>query len=264
MSLNFSANLSFMFTTETKSLVDRYALAKEAGFRAVECAYPYDYAIADLVEAKTRSGLQQVLINTWPGTTETGGYGIGALPGYEELFREKLELSIQYAKALECPRIRIMAAKQMQHSREDMERIYATNLKYAADRLAEEGIVAMIEPCNNHSMPGYLISHPSIAVRLIQELKHTNIKLQLDIFHLQQIEGNLTRSITRYLPLVEHIQIAQVPDRHEPDSPGEINYRYVFDILEKNNYSKWIGCEYIPTNGTLEGLKWIQDMGLHL
>ncbi|ELU09691.1 hypothetical protein CAPTEDRAFT_5040 [Capitella teleta] len=192
-------------------------------------------------------------MNTWPGGADVGGYGIGALPGCEELFREKLEISVKYAKALKCPRMRIMASKQSSRfTPEEMEEVIT------------EGIVAMIEPCNNFSMPGYLINHPIKAVRIIQRLNHPNLRLQLDVFHLQQMEGNLTRSFEKYMPFVEHVQIAQVPHRNEPDSPGEIDYKYVFGLLEKSGYTNWIGCEYKASNGTLDGLKWVTEMGYKL
>ncbi|ELT98285.1 hypothetical protein CAPTEDRAFT_192884 [Capitella teleta] len=204
MALNFAANLTFMFTSETDNLVERYSLAKQAGFRAVECAYPYDYPVEDLVQAKESHNLQQVLMNTWPGGADVGGYGIGALPGCEELFREKLEISVKYAKALKCPRMRIMASKQSSRfTPEEME--------------------------------------------------------ELDVFHLQQMEGNLTRSFEKYMPFVEHVQIAQVPHRNEPDSPGEIDYKYVFGLLEKSGYTNWIGCEYKASNGTLDGLNDLEE-----
>ena len=265
MPLKFAANLSMMFTQETDSLPERYQLASSAGFSAVECAYPYSYSVDELVSAKEGAGVKQVLMNTWPGGADVGGYGVGALPGMETLFREKLEVAITYAKALQCPRMRIMAAKQPSDVDDSaMERVYLENLRYAADRLQKEGIVAMMEPCNNHSMPHYFMNHPQKALRYIHTLNHPNLRLQLDLFHLQQIEGNLTRNIKEYLPYVEHIQVAQVPDRHEPDSPGEIDYAYTFHLLEELGYTGWIGLEYKPVVDTVQGLSWMSKMGYRL
>lgn len=59
-------------------------------------------------------------------------------------------------------------------------------------------------------------------------------------------------------PLKGHVQIAQVPDRHEPCSPGEINYSYVFDVLDKAGYEGWIGLEYIPSGKTEDSLQWMK------
>jgi len=82
------------------------------------------------------------------------------------------------------------------------------------------------------------------------------------MFHLQQVEGNLTRNMEKYLPYVGHVQIAQVPARGEPDSAGEVDYKYVFRCLEKFQYDGWVGLEYKPVGATVEGLGWIKEMGL--
>lgn len=264
MPLKFAANLSFMFK-EHASLLDRYAAAKKAGFRAVECAFPYEFSIEQVVKAKTESGLQQVLINSWPGDLSKEDRGLAAIPGRQEEFKTTLETSIEYAKALDCTRLHIMSGKAMPLLKDAaMGKVFEDNLKLAADRLEKEGIVGLIEPINHYSVPHYHMNNFDEAVRLIKKINSSSLKLQMDLFHLQHLNGNLTHRIKDMFPYVGHIQIAQVPDRHEPNTAGEINYNYVFDVLTQLDYQGWIGCEYTPKGDTVDGLSWIKEYDVEL
>ncbi|XP_047101930.1 putative hydroxypyruvate isomerase isoform X2 [Schistocerca piceifrons] len=217
MTLRVCANLSFMFQ-ETTSLIERYALAKEAGFRAVECAFPYEYSLEEVISAKESAGVDQILINVFPGDPSKGELGFAAIPGQEEKFKESLSLAVKYAKGLHCKRIHVMSGNAKNPSSVNDD-IYEKNIKYAASLFEKEGIVGLIEPINPHSVPNYYMN-------------------------------NFSKG---------HIQIAQVPNRNEPDTPGEVNYSYIFDVLKDNGYDGWIGLEYKPAMGTREGLKWIQN-----
>lgn len=103
-----------------------------------------------------------------------------------------------------------------------------------------------------------------LAINVIRSIGSENLKLLLDVFHLQQIKGNITHNIQDLAGYIGHVQIAQVPDRHEPDTPGEINYKYVLDLLSSNGYDDWIGLEYKPKDDIIEGLKWVKDFGYTL
>ncbi|CAH1774089.1 unnamed protein product [Owenia fusiformis] len=262
MPLKFAANVSMLFQ-ENGTLDKRYKVAENAGFKYVECTFPYDIPIETLQSAKESANVEQVLVNGWPGDMTKGDVGISALPDRIEEFREKLETSIKYANALNCKRMHIMAARVTdKFTTKQMEAVYIENLKYAADRLQKEGILALIEAVNSRiSVPGYLMDHPQKAVEIIEKVNHPNLKMQLDLFHVQIMDGNLTGNIKKYLPYTGHIQIAQVPKRGEPDTEGEINYPYVFKVLEESGYDGYIGLEYIPAGKTLDGLKWMKIMG---
>ncbi|KAF4532297.1 hypothetical protein B566_EDAN010798 [Ephemera danica] len=262
MPLKFCANLSFMFQ-ETSSLLERYAIAARAGFRAVECAFPYDHPIDEVVAAKEDAKVKQILINIHVGDRSKGELGTAAIPGKQEEFKKSLDLAIDYAKALKCNRIHIMSGTVETPTQENME-TYDRNMNYAASILASNDIVGLIEPINNWSVPQYFMNSYEKALDLVQSINSPNLKLMMDIFHLQHLKGNLTRNIKELLPYVGHIQIAQVPDRHEPGTPGEINFSYLFSVLEQQNYDQWIGLEYKPQGDTLTGLKWLRDFGLEL
>ncbi|XP_013407464.1 putative hydroxypyruvate isomerase [Lingula anatina] len=264
MPLKFAANISMLFQ-EIEGLENRYKAAKEAGFKAVECTFPYEVAADKLAEAKEAAGIEHVLINAWPGDLKGGDIGIAAISSRRSEFKEKLETSIQYAKALGCKRMHVMAGRQTQFIDTAMKDVYLENIGYAAERLQKEGILCLIEAVNSKiSLPGYFMDNYEKAVECIKNVNHPNLKLQLDIFHLQIMHGNLTGMIKEYMPCVGHMQIAQVPDRHEPNTDGEINYKYVFKLLEEVGYDGWIGLEYKPKGNTVEGLKWIQEMGYQL
>ncbi|XP_049783206.1 putative hydroxypyruvate isomerase [Schistocerca cancellata] len=257
MTLRVCANLSFMFQ-ETTSLIERYALAKEAGFRAVECAFPYEYPLEEVISAKESAGVDQILINVFPGDQSKGELGFAAIPGQEEKFKESLSLAVKYAKGLHCKRIHVMSGNAENPSSVNDD-IYEKNIKYAASLFEKEGIVGLIEPINPHSVPNYYMNNFSKGLDIVRRINSPNLRLMMDLFHVQHLQGDLTHTIKMALPYVGHIQIAQVPNRNEPDTPGEVNYSYIFDVLKDNGYDGWIGLEYKPAKGTREGLKWIQN-----
>lgn len=263
-SLKFSANISWLFT-ELPDFTQRVYAAASAGFQAVEAAWPYDIDLQDLQRAREAAGVEVVLINTPPGNVQSGDLGLGAVPGKEEDFRQGLDLAIKYAKALECKRIHLMAGRVPVGSNrsdlaKEMETTFVKNLTYAADVLSKEGLSGMIEPINTRlTDPRYFLDSPHQAAAILEMVGKPNIKMQMDIFHWQIIDGNLTQNIQKYFPLIGHIQIAQVPGRNEPDSAGELNYVYLLNLLKNLKYQGYIGCEYKPLGSTKEGLGWIKN-----
>nr|XP_033772054.1 putative hydroxypyruvate isomerase [Geotrypetes seraphini] len=262
--LRFSANLSWLFR-EQAELPDRFRAAAAAGFQAVEVAWPYAYEAARLRDAARGSGLRVTLLNTPPGNTEKGEMGLGAVPGHQLEFQKGLAQAVSYAKALDCKRIHIMAGRipaelDGKTVTAEMETTFVENLKFAASVLEQENIIGLLEPINNRvTEPQYYLNTPQQAVAILQKVGSPNLKLQMDVFHWQIMDGNLTQNIQTYFPLIGHIQIAQVPNRDEPDSPGELNFPYLFDLLEKLKYEGFVGCEYSPRGGTVEGLCWLQS-----
>lgn len=261
--LKFCANISWLFT-ELPEFPQRMRAAASAGFRAVEAAWLYNTDLKELKTAKEETGLEFVLINTPPGDASAGDLGLAAVPGREQEFRQGLDLAVQYAKALDCTRIHLMAGRVPAGSERcalalQMEDTFVHNLKHAAGVLDKEGLLGLIEPINSRiTDPRYFLHSPHQAAEILQRVDHPSIKMQMDIFHWQIMDGNLTHNIRRYLPMTGHIQIAQVPDRHEPDSPGELNFSFIFRLLEELDYQGFIGCEYKPQGSTEAGLEWLR------
>ncbi|QIL82410.1 hydroxypyruvate isomerase family protein [Diaphorobacter sp. HDW4A] len=258
----FAANLSMLYNE--LDFLDRFAAAAADGFQGVEFLFPYAFAPEQLAEQLKQNGLTQVLFNAPPGDWDAGERGTACLPGREAEFREGIARAVSYARALACPRIHVMAGLVPSGvERAEAHRVYVNNIRYAAKIAGEHGIAILIEPINGRDMPGYFLSRQDDAHALVAEIGEPNVKVQMDLYHCQIVEGDLATKIRRYLPTgrVGHLQIAGVPERHEPDV-GEINYPYLFALIDELGFDGWIGCEYRPVRGaevggTRAGLGWM-------
>lgn len=255
--LKFAANLSFLY--QDIPFPDRFAAAAQDGFQGVEYLFPYDWEPSELKQRLDDNGLAQVLFNVWPGDWDEGERGLASLPGRSQEFRKTLDQALDYAGALGCTRLHVMAGlRDEKVSRETQTDIYRENLATAATECAKHGVTALIEPINIKDMPGFFLTNVTMAAGLIEEINHPNLKLQFDMYHVQRTDGDICLQYQAVAPLIGHIQIANPPHRFEPDN-GEINYPYVFDMLIESGYDNWIGCEYKPSIGTSETLGWARD-----
>lgn len=252
----FAANLSMMYVEH--HFLDRFAAAAADGFTAVEYLFPHDYPAEQLRRRLDAAGLCQALFNAPPGDFEAGERGIASLPGREPEFRAAFERALEYASALNCPRVHVMAGVvPTDADREERLAVYRGNLTWAA---AQAGHVdVLIEPINQRDMPGYLLSLQGEAHQIVDEIGAPNLKVQLDLYHCQITEGDVTVRLRSDIPTgrVGHLQIAGVPDRHEPDS-GELAIDHLFAVIDETGYDGWVGCEYRPAAGTSAGLGWMR------
>jgi 2-dehydrotetronate isomerase len=254
----FAANLSFLF--DEVPFLERFGEAAHAGFRAVEFAFAYEYRIQELVAEQRAHRLDVVLLNAPPGDWEQGDRGLASIPGREHEFAAGISNALQYAQALSCSRIHVMAgvvpADADDAERERRMRMYVRNLRAAAAEAQAQGVTILIEPINPRDMPGYLLTTQAQAHAVRSEVGARNLKVQMDFYHAQIVEGDLTEKLRHFLPHIGHVQIAGVPGRHEPDG-GEVNYGYIFKMLDELKYDGWVGCEYRPAQGTAAGLTWL-------
>lgn len=257
----FSANLTMMYTEHP--FRDRFAAAAADGFTAVEFLFPYDHPAETIAGLLQQHGLSQVLFNAPPGDWKAGERGITALPGRESEFRQGFQRALEYAAALNCPRIHAMAGLVPAGAdRAPMRATYLENLAWAADQAAPAGVDVLIEPIAQRNIPGYFINLQEEAHQVLAELSRPNLKILMDLFHCQVAEGDLATRIRKYLAApsrVGHFQVAGVPQRHEPDT-GEVRYEYLFDLIDELGYPGWIGCEYSPQAATSAGLGWFLKM----
>jgi hydroxypyruvate isomerase len=250
-----AANLSLLFG-ELPAL-DRPAAAAAAGFGGVEWQFPYDVEAAALAEAVGAAGVAPVLINTPRGPG--GEPGLAAVPGRGLEFRAGVEAAVSLARRLGCGRVHVMAGVAQGPA---AMASYVQNLRWAVGRLAEDDLVACIEPLNQRDFPGYLLSGTRQALRVIEAVDRPNIRLQFDTYHLQVQEGDLTTSFRALLPVIGHVQIAGAPDRHEPDR-GEVDHGWLLAEVDRCGYDGWVGCEYRPAAGTVAGLGWAAPYGIN-
>ena len=256
----FAANLSMMYGEH--AFMDRFAAAAADGFTATEFLFPYAFEAGVLARALVDNGLQQVLFNAPAGDFERGERGMAALPGREAEFRGHFERALEYAAALACPRVHVMAGLVPAGStREQLRPTYIANLGWAAERAASAGIDILIEPINTRDIPGYFLNRQAEAHAVVAEVGSPRLKVQMDLYHCQIVEGDVATKLRQYLPggNVGHLQIAGVPERHEPDR-GELDYGYLFEVIDELGYPGWIGCEYRPAAGTSAGLGWLREL----
>ena len=259
--LRFSANLSFLFNEVP--FLERFGEAAHAGFRGVEFAFGYDYQARDIAARVAEHKLEVVLINAPPGNLEAGDRGLASLSGREHEFAASVVTALRYAQALKCPRVHVMAGVLPENAdaeeRARRLRTYKRNLRFACQEAAEQDVDILIEPLNARDNPRYLLTTQAEAHAIREEIGMANLKVQMDLYHVQVVEGDLTTKVRRYLPHVGHVQIAGVPGRNEPDV-GELNYEYLFRVLDELKYDGWIGCEYRPAVNTASGLAWLYKL----
>ncbi|WP_368940835.1 hydroxypyruvate isomerase [Citrobacter werkmanii] len=255
--LRFSANLSMLFLEY--SFLERFDKAAQAGFRGVEFMFPYDYDIDVLKEKLQTNKLEHTLHNLPAGDWAAGERGIACIPGREEEFRDGVAAAIRYAKGLGNKKINCLVGKTPAgFSTEQIQQTLVENLRYAANMLAKEDILLLIEPINHFDIPGFFLTGTHQALALIDSVGCNNIKIQYDIYHMQRMEGELTQTMTTWANKIGHLQIADNPRRGEPGT-GEINYDFIFKFIDKSGYDGWVGCEYKPLTTTEAGLSWIDQ-----
>lgn len=252
----FAANLTMMFNEH--EFPARFVAASKAGFDAVEFLFPYDYSPSDVSNWLKENNLKNVLFNLPPGDWAVGERGISALPGREDEFRSGVAKAIEYALSLGTPQLHMMAGLIPSSSDLVLHRkTYLANMKFAAKELAKHNLNLLLEPINTRDMPGYFLNTQSQAHELLVECGEPNVKVQMDFYHAQIMEGDLTMTFEKYFKDIGHIQIASVPNRNEPDD-GEVNYPFIFKMLDEVGYQGWVGCEYRPKGNTVDGLTWFR------
>ena len=271
----FAANLSMMYPE--LPFLDRFEAAAKDGFQAVEFLFPYAWPALEIAARLKAAGLRQVLFNAPPGGTDTASIaraveamdrGMASVMGREAEFRAAVTLALRYADALDCPRLHLMAGLVPEGVERDACRpTYVANLRWAAAEAAKAGRDVMIEPINTRDIPRFFLNRQDHAHEILDEVGAPNLKVQMDLYHCQIVEGDVAMKIRKYLPTgrVGHFQIAGVPGRHEPDI-GEMNYPYLFGVIDEVaaqcGWEGWVGCEYRPAlgavaGGTSAGLGWL-------
>lgn len=249
----YSANISILFPE--MPFLARFGAAKAAGFDAVECWFPFEHPKAELKALLDGHGLSLVGLNTAPGDVSKGEWGVTALPGREADFDRQLAEALDYAVALGARGIHVMAAMTAGMDLGACEHAYMDNLERGARRADGSGVNLLIEPLNARDRPGYFLSHSDRAIDIMARIGAPNLKLMFDVYHVQVMEGDIIRRMRSHMPHIGHIQIAAVPTRHEPDE-GELNYRAILAEIDALGWQGWVGCEYRPRAGTVEGLGW--------
>ncbi|WP_111498545.1 hydroxypyruvate isomerase [Marinobacter bohaiensis] len=253
----FAANLTMLYPEHP--FLDRFAAAAANGFTGVEYLFPYPWPAAELRQRLDDHGLTQVLFNLPPGDWDGGERGIACLPDRINEFREGVDQALEYARALECQQLNCLAGIRPDGLAGDKARqTLVDNLRWAAQRLAPDGITLLAEAINSTvDMPGFFLDTAGKTLAVLAETGEPNVALQYDLYHMQIMSGDLVRSLRQYLPQVGHVQFADNPGRHEPGT-GEINFDFIFKALDEMGYSGWVSAEYHPSRDTPDTLGWLR------
>jgi len=238
---------------------ERFQAAARAGFKAVEIQYPYAWNRERLAQAARRADVEVVLINIPAGDAQKGDRGIACLPGRVAEFREGVAQAIDYARALGCRQMNCLAGVAPPDADETkLRETYVSNLRYAASELMRHGMRLLIEPISTQVVPGFYLSRSAHAFALLDEAGADNLSVQYDLYHMRIMGDDLASTIAANLARIGHMQFADVPGRHQPGT-GAIDFRSLFDLMDRLGYRGWVGAEYTPTGKTGESLAWAKD-----
>ena len=257
--MKLCANISTLFTEYT--LLDRFSAALDCGFSGVEIQFPYSASISDLVNAQTRSGSKTSLINIAAGDLLTGGEGLACVPKQRDAFKRAVEQCLTYAQELSVEQVNVLSGRCLDSSQS--ERYYDTflnNLEYASDQLQSINVGTVFEAINTIDMPHFLIHNVDQMQQVMSDLNHSNLSMQYDIYHMAKMNEPIIEQLPNIVHQIGHIQFADTPDRHEPNS-GKLTFTEIFQTIKASNYQGWLGAEYHPTKKTEKTLDWM-DLAL--
>ncbi len=252
----FSANLGFLWPD--RPVLERVDAAARAGFRAIELHWPYDIPATILRARAEAQGVAILGINT-PVGSETGDFGLGALPGREVEFREAFAMTLRYAEAIGAAAIHVMAGVPPEGQETAARETFLANLRHAAPLAADAGVMLLLEPINRRDKPGYFYDRLADAQTIIDEIGHASLRIMFDCYHVGITEGEVIARLEKHLASIGHIQFASVPNRTEPDE-GTLDYRAVFAAIDRLGYAGWVGAEYKPRGPTDDGLGWMRAL----
>ena len=260
--IKFAANLSMLFTEVP--FMERFSLARDAGFSFVEYMFPYDFRAKDIKEKLDSNHLKQILFNLPAGNWIAGDRGIAAQPRRIEEFRNGVSQAIRYALELDVRQINCQVGKRvLTYDYEEQWAVLVDNVRYAADMLHENGLRLVIEPINHFDIPGFLLNQTKDVLKLLDEVGRENVFLQYDVYHAQREEGEIVTTLRQQIHKIAHIQIADNPGRHQPGT-GEINYSFILKEIESLHYDGYIGLEYVPIPDSKSSFDWISQFGYKL
>ncbi|MEM7170057.1 MAG: TIM barrel protein [Pseudomonadota bacterium] len=252
----FSINVSFMLTDYP--FLDRFAVAADLGFRAVDIQFPYDTAPEAIIAKAEAAGVEIVLHNLPAGDRTAGDLGLAAIPGREQEFRAGVRKALAYSKLLGNRRVNILAGVvPADVPRESARQTFRENLVYATELFGVAGLTVMIEPANSHDLPGFFLQTAEQAADVIALVGATNLKIQLDLYHCRMMGADPVVELEKYLPLIDHIQFADAPGRHQPGT-GEIDFTGAFSAIDRLGYGGWVGAEYSARGALADSLGWME------
>ena len=253
--IQFAANLGFLWSD--RPLPDAIGAAAAAGFDAVECHMPYDHDPAAVRSALDEANLPMLGINTDHSGPEVG---VGAIPGREDEARADVDRAIDYAVAIGCPAIHVMAGRTWRA--DGAEVTYRANLAYAAERAVEHGLTVYVEPISTNAFAGYHLHTVDQAVETIEAMRADGVpdvvRVILDLFHVVDMGNDVLDAVALLGGRLGHVQIASYPDRGEPDA-GNLDCEALLPAIVNAGYEGYFAAEYRPRSDLEAGLAWLSS-----
>lgn len=249
---HLGVNLSMIF--KEVPLIERFALAKKMGFNTVEIQFPYELSIAEIQQQLTQHQLQLCLINVPAGDLMQGGLGLACHPHKITEYRQAVQQAIDYAQALGVSKINVLSGKV--DSSLDWHLCWNTfidNLSYTVEQCKNTAIQVVFEMINPIDMPNFLIHNVSLAGAVLEQVPQC--QLQFDSYHFAKIGEPVLIRLQQLLDKIGHIQFADHPNRHQPDT-AEIDFEQFFNFLKHSNYQGFVCAEYNPSENSLQSFAW--------
>lgn len=250
-------NLTLLYPEQP--FLDRFAAAAASGFKAVEFQFPYDYAVRDIRDRLDAYGLDVIMFNLPAGNWAAGDRGLGSIWARRDEFARGLELALEYADVLHPKAMNLLAGISEETDENDLALLQ--NSRIAAEELAEEGLTLLVEPINTRDMPGFALPTAYATLDMIAEIDQPNVMLQLDIYHAVTMGEDPLDLLREHAERIGHIQIADVPGRHQPGS-GSLDWEVLFRALDATGYRGAVGLEYIPEGETDAGFSALKQLGV--
>jgi hydroxypyruvate isomerase len=254
----FTANIDLMFTE--LDFMDRFAEAAAWGFEEVEILNPHAHDTDGIVRSAKAAGVGVTLMNTPIPDMKNGDRGAGADHTTRERSEREAKQSVETAAALGAKGIHVMAGLADPSSSKAQD-AFVRHVQFIADLADEHGIMAMVEPLNPVDFPGYFLNDVYQALALKDRIARPNCFLQFDFYHNQIIHGDVIRLYRACFDQIGHIQIANPPDRNEPGC-GELDYRFIFDEIDRSGWTEVVSLEYRPSETTAKSLDWGAPYGI--
>ena len=252
--MKLAVNLSMIFTE--MPLIERFAQARAHGFQSVEIQFPYELSIEQIQTQLSLHNLELCLINVPAGDLMQGGNGLAGIPGMELEFHRGVEKAILYAKALNVPSVNILAGKQpLDCDLLPCLKTLATNLKLACSMLSDHQIQPVFEMINGTDMPRFLVQNIAQAQEMLEAVQHPTLKMQYDCYHMAMMDENILETLKENIQNIGHIQFADCPGRHEPDT-AKIAYTEIFQWLDQSAYTGYVSAEYRPQVTSQDSFAW--------
>ena len=263
--LRYDVNVSILLTE--LPLLRRPQAARDAGFTAVESWWPFPTAVppdreVDAFAAAVRdAGVDLVALNTFGGSLAEGERGLASVPGREAEFRDNLDVAVALAQALSCRCLHVLYGNRDGGDPDRQDELAVEHLALAAAAAAHVGTGVVVEALSGADR--YPLRTSADVLRVLDRLAAVGgpeVRMLCDVHHLSVNGEDAADVIARHAARIGHVQVADVPGRHQPGT-GELDLDRCLDALRAVGYPGWVGLEYVPLGPSLDSFSWLERQG---